>query len=258
MTLKSFLDWFGKGDDDTGGPDSGDWREKRGGNRVELDQERTLGVNLRVPAGGEKADVIAAKVRNVSMRGCRLEMDTAADRKRLYPAQILVASLDVESFSIPLQVEVVRLVGEREAALRFKPPFPRELERLEKFLEPRCLGRSLREIDPGALQRTADVGKGLRWFQGVNDTNLFSWLTSSGHVVQQQLIFLEHVVEWKAGESVKTGRVRADYRPGGFVQSELLDFDDKPDAAVLAQAKAMIEASRIDPVVRDAFLNKAR
>lgn len=260
MTLKSFLDWFSKGDDEPVNRAAGNWTEKRGGNRVDLDADRTLAVNLQVPTGGTESIIVPAHVRNVSMRGCRLEMETPEARKKLYVAQILVASLDVESFSIPLQLEVVRLVGDREAAVRFKPPFPRELEKLERFLEPRCLGRSLREIDPQALQRTTEVGKGLRWFQGVNDTNLFSWVTPSGEVVQQQLVFLDRVVEWKGRESVRTGRVRGEPVTAGpgWVPAELLDFDKKADIAILAQARTIVESSRIESAVRDVFLDKLR
>jgi len=258
MTFKSFLGFFGKGG---GGPDKGDdWNEKRGGHRLELGGAGSLSVSLQVPTGGESSTVIGAFVTNVSMRGCRLEFVEAADRNKLYPAQILVASLDVQGFSIPLQLEVVRLSGTREAAVRFKAPFPRELERLEKFIEPRSLGRSLREIDPAALQRTTEVGKGLRWFQGVNDTNLFSWQTSSGHVVQQQLVFLDCVVEWRNGEAARTGRVRGESSSAGrgWVPTELLDFDKTPDAGVLAKARTMILAAEIDPVIREAFLNQVR
>lgn len=258
MTLKSLLGLFGKGD---GEPDKGDdWNEKRGGHRLELGAIASLSASLQVPIDDERATVIAALVTNVSMRGCRLEFVNAADRDRLYVAQILLASLDVQGFSIPLHLEVVRLSGTREAAVRFKAPFPRELERLEKFIEPRSLGRSLREIDPAALQRTTEVGKGLRWFQGANETNLFSWLTSSGHVVQQQLIFLDCVVEWKAGEAARTGRVRGETVSAGrgWVPTDLLDFDKEPDADVMAKARTMILAAEIDPVIRDAFLNQVR
>lgn len=261
MTLKSFLDWFGKDEDlpapGAGQPLSGDWQEKRVGNRVELDAERTLRVSLQIPTGGDSAAVLPARVRNVSMRGCRLEMDTPEDQRKLYPAQVLLASLDVDSFSIPLRLEVLRLVGEREAAVRFKAPFPRELEKLEKFLEPRCLGRSLREIDPAALQRAAESGRTLRWFQGVNDTSLFSW-AAGGAVVHQQLVFVDRVVEWQKDEPVRTGRVRSEMSGAGrgWVPAELLDFDATADEALLAQARTLIESSRIDPSVRNIFLGK--
>jgi hypothetical protein len=256
MSLKSFLDWFGK--DESPGESAGpqDWREKRNSNRVDLDPERSLGVNLQIPTGGDKASVVHANVKNVSMRGCRLEMATVADREKLYVAQVALASLDVDSFSIPLQLEVLRFVGEREVAVRFKPPFPRELEKLERFLEPRCLGRSLREIDPAALQKTAADGKNLRWFQGVNETNLFSWLDAAGEVTHQQLVFTERVVEWRAGAKARTGRVRSEGRSSGpgWVPAELLEFDEKADSALLAQARTLLESSRIDSNMKDAFL----
>ncbi len=257
MTLKSVLGFFGMGD---GGPERDDWDEKRGGHRLELGGVGSLSVSLQVPIDDQSSMVINALVTNVSMRGCRLEFIKAADRERLYVAQILQASLEVRDFTIPLQLEVVRLSGTREAAVRFKPPFPRELEMLERFIEPRSLGLSLREINREALQDTKEAGKTLRWYQGLNETNLFSWLTSSGSVVQQQLIFLDRVVEWRAGEPVRTGRVRAESSSAGrgWVPTELLDFDKVADAEVLEKSRTMITAAEIDPVIREAFLTQVR
>jgi hypothetical protein len=133
------------------------------------------------------------------------------------------------------------------------------LDKLEKFLEPRCLGRSLREIDPSVLQK--GLRKGLRWFQGMNDTNLFSWFDPvNGSVVQQQLVFLDHVVEWAGDAAVRTGSVRPDERAMqgdvAWIKAELLDFDPMTDPSVLSQARAVLESSQIDAAVKQIFLNK--
>jgi hypothetical protein len=241
-------------------PNPIDWSEKRRDNRLDLPQENLLVVHLmsKDPTG-DLAKTLAASVRNLSMRGCGLLFNNKEDWTRLALKQVLVASLDVEGFSIPLQVEVVRLTGGNQAAVRFKPPYPRELEKLEKFLEPRFLGLSLREIDPSKLQMNQQ--KGFRWFQGVNDTNLFTWVDAqSGIVTQQQLVFLGKVVEWKSTGSVQTGAVRLDDRSVsgdvGWVKAELMDFNPKADPSILQQAKVLIESSKIDLKVRTIFLEK--
>lgn len=270
MSFKSFLNWLNNEPSGESRANIGktDWNEKRRDNRVDLPDQKGLKVHLMSEeAGKESATTLVAEIRNVSVRGCGLVFENAADRNRLKLNQVLLASLAVEDFPIPLQIEVIRLMGEKEAAVKFKPPFPRELEKLEKFLEPRCLGRSLREIDPAKLQKNQPVDtpagqqKGLRWFQGVNETSLFTWEEpGTAKVTQQQLIFLDRVVEWKDGGSVRTGQIRPDERADagkvGWVESELMDFDRTPAAPILAQARTLLESSQIEQKVRQAFLEK--
>jgi hypothetical protein len=42
------------------------------------------------------------------------------------------------------------------------------------------------------------------------------------------------------------------------VPTELLEFDERPDAEIVTAARTVIEASEIDPVIRDAFLSQVR
>ena len=265
MSFKSFLNWIHNDSPGLEGAKDkikGDWNEKRRDNRVDLPQERALTVHLMSEeAGGSAAKTLVATIRNVSVRGCGLVFADENDRDRLKIKQVLLASLAVDDFPIPLQVEVIRLVGKNEAAIKFKPPFPRELEKLEKFLEPRCLGRSLREIDPAKLQKNQQ--KGLRWFQGVNETHLFTWADpATGVVSQQQLIFLDRVVEWKDDGPVRTGMVRPDERAGkgdvGWFKAELMDFDARPASAVIGQARVLVESAPIDGADKTVFLEKLK
>lgn len=259
MTFKSFLGFFGDKDDSPKEPVQ--WKEKRRDNRIDLSPGKELTVHLLNPEGGETASTLIASVRNVSMRGCGLVFKTKEDREKAEVNKVFVASLAVDDFPIPLNVKILRVIGEREVATQFKPPFPRELEKLERFLEPHCLGRSLREIDPKALQKS--MKKGLRWFQGVNETSLFSWDDPvSGMILQQQLVFLDAVVEWKEKQPVRTGRVKQDGRGTedevAWIQSELLEFDAKADHALLSQAQTILESSNINDVVKKIFLEKLK
>jgi hypothetical protein len=176
MSFKSFLGWLNdEGDGKTSSSSKEDavkWKEKRRDNRIDLIPGKELTVHLLTPDSKEAAATLSARVRNVSMRGCSLVFANKADHDRAAIGTVFVATLAVDEFPIPLSVKVERSVGPLEVAAQFKPPFPRELDKLEKFLEPRCLGRSLREIDPSVLQK--GLRKGLRWFQGVNKTSLFS------------------------------------------------------------------------------------
>ncbi|MCG3203555.1 MAG: hypothetical protein KCHDKBKB_00225 [Elusimicrobia bacterium] len=236
------------------------WSEKRRDKRLDLSLDRFLTVHLLSQnVGSDTAETLVAQVRNVSVRGCGLIFSNASDRERLGAKKIFLISLVVDGFSIPIQVEVVRLIGDKEAAVKFKAPYPRELEKLERFLEPRFLGKSLREIDPSKLQRNQQ--KDFRWFQGTNETHLYSWGNpGEDGTIQQQLVFLDWVVEWKGGGSAQTGTIRRDERSKtgdvGWVVSELLDFDAVPDPTVLKQAKILIESSTIEEKIKKEFLKR--
>lgn len=234
------------------------WKERRRSNRVDLLMGEDLDVHLLVPQQGTTGETRVGHVRNISLRGCRIIFDDPSSMKGFTIGQNLVASIAVDNFAIPVTVEITRAINDREIAIHFKPPFPKELERLEKFLEPRCLGLSMREIDPSHLQEGTD--KKLRWFHGINDTNLFVWIDSGrGDIVQLQLVFLDHVVEWRTGGGVRTGRVKSDGvenpKPS-WVKSELMDLDVMRDKSAFDQARVLISSSRIDPEVKKAFMEK--
>lgn len=250
----SFFNWFSSKKESA----EANWQEKRRSTRLDL-AENELSFHLLHPEERDSGSTLVASVKNVSLFGCRVELESLAQGPKIEKGQIFVAALGVQGFAIPLKVEVVRVLSDRELGIRFRPPFPRELERLEKFLEPRFLGVSLREIDPASLQK--EEKKNLRWFQGLNDTHLFSWVdTSSQAVVQQQLVFLEKVVEWRSDGALKTGHVRSDHSSKssgpGWVESELLEFDPKINESTLQQARVLIQSARIDETVKKHFLDK--
>jgi hypothetical protein len=265
MSFKSFIDWL-RGEKGIG-PNSlqekakVQWMEKRRDNRVDLEISNQLIVRLKNPDENDNENFITAEVKNVSIRGGAVVFQNADDKKSAPLGKTFLAYLGVNDLSVPLTIEVVREIGDLCVGVKFKPPFPRELERLEKFLEPRCLGRSLREIDSEKLQKTPK--KGLQWFQGVNETSLFSWANpESNDIVQQQLVFLGLIVEWKQTGGVKTGRVMSDQLIAegdkGWVQAELLEFDAKIDKAVIEQALSLMESAPIDPKVKEKFLEKVK
>lgn len=262
MSLKSFLDRLLSGiqsPSDSSSPEDQSWDEKRRSNRVDVFPGDEIFLYLLGSEPDETGKRIAAQVRNVSLRGCRMVFKDSSAREGVRLGQMYVATLDVEEFSIPLQIEVIRLIGNEEVAVRFKPPFPRELERLEKFLEPRCLGMSMREIDPAKLKKQ---GQDLfHWFQGINETQLYCWMDSErSDIVQMQLIFLERVVEWKKDGGLATGRVKADAPSSemkyGWAKAELLDFDSEVDPRVVSQATALVESMNKNKKIRDLVIQK--
>ena len=236
------------------------WTEKRRSNRIDLRDADVLKVHLLKAVGGSQGETIIAEMKNVSLRGGRLIFKNESDLKNIAEGDILTASLGVDEFPIPVNVQVVRMHGKLEAAVKFKAPFPKELEKLEKFLEPRCLGNSLREIDPSSL-KDGDKGN-FRWYHGVNDTSLFSWHDESGEIIQQQMVFLEKVVEWTKDEPLKTGKIKSEVGLGekqyGWVRSEIMEFDESPNRQILDQARTILESGKLDKKVKDSFLNRIK
>jgi hypothetical protein len=233
------------------------WKEKRRADRLDVGDENAVSARLLVPEAGDAGRTVEGFVRTVSVRNCSIELKAPADVNAFRVGQVCAATLVVEGAAVPLQVEVARVVKPNEVAVKFKPPFPRELKSLEKFLEPRFLGRSLREIDPARLQQKE--GSPLRWFQGANETGLFSWADpKTGAIVQQQLVFLARVAEWGGKSALRTGRIREESGAftRGWVRSELLDFDAKSDAELLKQAGVLLNAAGIDDEVKKVFLEK--
>jgi len=236
--------------------------EKRVNARVALSPRDQLQVHLLEPGLGEVGSVLVGSVLNVSLRGLGVRLKSPEEKAKINLGQEMAAAIEIEKFSVPLTVEVVRFFGDVGIGLRFKPPYPRELAELEKFLEPRFLGPTLREIKSEALQQTDD--KVLRWFHGENETQLFSWTAKSdGSILQQQLIFLERVVEWGKGIPLRTGKVRSSEEPGaagrfGWVRSELLEFDREPDKDLLEQVGSLLKCSEIEEKVKSEFLIKIK
>jgi len=250
MSLKKLFGIFGSSDDAGGTPEPSTPAEKRRESRLDVGETPPLVVTLNLAA------TKPAQVVNVSARGLRLKLDGTL-RAALSVGQDLTGTLALDDTDIPLNLRVIRLIGDVEAGFRIRPPFPKELERLERYLEPRFLGRSLREIDPAKLQRDPGDSRTMRWFQGLNDTNLFSWEDAGGAVVQLQLVFLERVVEWSGTSGTRTGRIRGEGATlPGWVKADLLEFDAAADADVLHEARVLLENAGIASKIKETFLSK--
>ncbi len=226
-----------------------------------VDLKDHLEVHLLEPGAGDLGTTLVASVVNVSLRGLGIKLSHQENVQKIQLGQNLVASIEIDKFSVPLTVEVVRFVGNDGLGVRFKPPFPKELVRLERFLEPRVLGPTMREIKSDALQQ--GEGKMMRWHQGANDTHLFSWShPTDGTVLQQQLIFLDKVAEWGQTIPLRTGRIQREDDSAatagrfGWVRSELLDFDPQPDTEFLRQARTLLESADVSEDLKQMFLKK--
>ncbi|MFN0118716.1 MAG: hypothetical protein ACKVQC_10570 [Elusimicrobiota bacterium] len=255
MSLKN---WFGfnKSNDKESSDQSLSWNEKRKQFRLELDDHPKPRIFLLKPESGEIDKFPLGNVKNISLRGCRMVFQNIEDVQRLKEGQIYSSSLEIEDFSLLLQLKVVRFISKDNVAFQFVAPFPKDFNQLEWFVEPKIVGQSLREIDPTALQQKP--GQALRWFQGVNETHLFIWFDQQQQTPKEiQLVFMNNVFEWDHVQGIKTGKIKEDLigeAQRSWVRSELIEMDSQLSKDLLKSAKSLISSSTLEGSIKKFFL----
>jgi hypothetical protein len=108
------------------------------------------------------------------------------------------------------------------------------------------LGKTMREIDPSALQHDDEEGP-VRWFLGDSGTELFAWGGSdSAPAKHLQLIVARMQVEW----TERTGLTAAPFRQagtsmGGRYDTYLLGRDRALDRQLIEGARALLDSANI-------------
>jgi hypothetical protein len=104
------------------------------------------------------------------------------------------------------------------------------------------LGASLREIDPSALQSDPDEGD-LRWFQGDQGTELFTWARLQG-VDHAQLVLDDQTVDWSERTGVSTGHLALGIAPlGGRYDRYVVRPERRQDLHICRAALTLLRAS---------------
>jgi hypothetical protein len=103
------------------------------------------------------------------------------------------------------------------------------------------LGKSLREIDPSALQTDADDGS-LRWFQGERGVELFAWARPDG-VDHAQLVIRDRTVEWSRHRGLSTAELSVGGASLGGRYDPYLVRAAGIDAELCRAALVLLEAS---------------
>ena len=118
------------------------------------------------------------------------------------------------------------------------PPSDEQLQRL---------GRSLREIDPAALQQVEGADP-VRWFLGDGGTELFAWGAPGAAPQQLQLVFARVSLEWSREQGLRTGSFEAGAAiSGGRYDPYLLRLGPSVDRRVCRAALTLLEACGVEP-----------
>jgi predicted nucleic acid-binding Zn ribbon protein len=104
-------------------------------------------------------------------------------------------------------------------------------------------GARLHEVRKELLRQ--EPGTTQRWFQG-HYCDLFLWYDGERGLSQVQLTFEGRVVEWAAGEQLRTGRLVAFDPRTPLVDRGRIVFDPAPDAQTLALSRALLSRAGVD------------
>lgn len=114
----------------------------------------------------------------------------------------------------------------------------------------RALGKTLREIDPSALQPDEEGGR-VRWFLGDAATELFAWTVGDAPPHHVQLNFARVSIEWSADDGLRTGTFQnTPATAGGRYDAYLLRVSNQIDPEVCHAALTLLEVSPLPAEVR--------
>jgi hypothetical protein len=127
-----------------------------------------------------------------------------------------------------------------------------------KYFNAEVLGQSLKEVAVEVI-RTSRQDVISRWFHSSKDADLFIWLDGNKNIIKQQLSYYGQVVEWNVVEGVKTGHIVVDDAHNHTNGSEILRFDQSPQAATLEQALALLaNITALNDIERQALIGNFR
>src|SRR5690606_33734300 len=115
---------------------------------------------------------------------------------------------------------------------------------IQNFLSVNNIVRSMRPVH--ANEMAMDVPSNLKyWVRADGPFEIFVWRHNDGEVARFQIIMMEHLVEWRDGKGVKTGRVisKRDMDTPLLCEDEMVfQLDEHLDEAKLNMASDLVQA----------------
>lgn len=160
--------------------------------------------------------------------------------------QEIRADLYLKDEVIAVSVNVV-FKRDRIAGAKINPLDNKEIRKIIRFVTPKDLGASLKEIDPNFVRQT-DTHKTLRWYFGKNNTEILIWRNERQELVEFMMIFFVYAV---SGNILKETLLTANVNPlplGAIALDEpwpedFAEWNDRPDREVLQLAVEILSSA---------------
>lgn len=204
-----------------------------------------------------KATEHARPIINISSGGIALFLleDEDPNYFRSNPRMTLQIVVDGELLTLPCEVVYV-LEGIRRIGLKFVELTEKQKGILSKFLDARFLAASITEIPVKTRMVKDEI---CRWFHGKNNTDLFTWQTSTGRIFKHLFVFVDRAVEWTESEGLKTGIMKRPdfaltYTALFTAGPDHIEYDVKNDPVTIETAANIIRLADITLSLKEHLL----
>jgi len=190
----------------------------------------------------ERAEVMINQVRyklfNISYKGFGFIVQR--DKPFDMPLnQEIRADLYLNDEVIAVSVTIV-FKKNQVAGAKINPLESKEIRKIIRFVTPKDLGASLKEIDPNFVRQT-DSRKKLRWYFGKNNTEVLIWRNEKRELVEFMMIFFVYAVSGNISkETLQTANVNP--LPLGAIAldepwpEDFAQWNERPDREILQLA----------------------
>lgn len=145
-------------------------------------------------------------VRDISSRGLGISLLEYGESLLFPEGYVCVAELKLEGEPLSVKVRVVR-VSAWAVGLMFEELSAEQQERIDAFIDPLHIARSLKKVDqrgaPDAFLRGMS-----HWFHGDPATDLFLWNDSRGGLQRALFCSGRRYWEWDGAHGVSTGEMQ--------------------------------------------------
>jgi hypothetical protein len=145
-------------------------------------------------------------VRDISARGLGISLLEYGEALLFPEGYQCQAELKLDGDPLLVKVRVAR-VSAWTVGFVFEELGPGERERIDAFLDPLHVARSLKKVDPSGAPDAFLRGMS-SWFHGDSGTDLFFWNGPRGGVTRVLFCFGKKYWEWDEGAGVSTGEMQ--------------------------------------------------
>lgn len=207
------------------------FKEQRMVPRFPLPKEQ---IKFFLPDGEHKVFAI----RDLSSNGLGISL--------LEPGEVLLFPVGQEyqaEIKFDQSSEIVPLIVRRSAAwsigFEFINPNADLMARIESFLNPLMIGKSLKKVSLDLNPEVAAYGLSA-WYHGANATDLYFWSDTRGGVERVLLCVGNRFAEWNTENGLRSGQMERE--SGDKAQ---LSFDNSPSGEILILAVKILEQAEV-------------